>query len=185
MNFDEQFDPAGTCAGFDMEQLRLLLNNTGLSVHEPSLYQITHTIMHVFMQVAGPGPRANITRKKTCVLSCMLTRSLQPSPFLLVVGLRDSPGHFFVNIQLIIHNTYTGNSDVIIKHEAATPAAQTAQSSRMATGEEGEDEGKGGGAERMGHAQNACSQEVEKEDEEAGIIEKSKVTEEKAVSGDS
>jgi hypothetical protein len=102
-----------------------------------------------------------------------------------VVGLRDSPGHFFVNIQLIIHNTYTGNSDVIIKHEAATPAAQTVQSSRMATGEEGADEAKGGGAERMGHAQNACSQEVEEEDEEAGIIEKSKPTEEKAVSGGS
>jgi hypothetical protein len=101
------------------------------------------------------------------------------------VGLRDSPGHFFVNVQLIVHNTHTGNSDVIIKHEIATPAAQTAQSSRLATGEEGEDEGKGGGAERMRHAKNACSQEVEVEDEEAGITEKSKPTEEKAVSAGS
>ena len=69
LNLDEQFDPAGTCAGFDMEQLRLLLNNTGLSVHDPILYLFTHTSMHVFMLVADPGPRANITRKRTCVLS--------------------------------------------------------------------------------------------------------------------
>jgi len=101
------------------------------------------------------------------------------------VGLCYSPGHFLVDIELIIHNTYTGNSNVIIKHEAATAAAQTAQSSKMATGEEGEDEGKGGGAERMGHAQETCSQEVEEEDEEVGITEKSKPTEEKAVSGGS
>ena len=99
------------------------------------------------------------------------------------MGLRESPGHFFVNVQLIVHKTHTGNSDVIIKHEVVTPAAQIAQSSRLATGEEGEDEGKGGGAERMRHAQNACSQEVE--DEEAGITEKSKPTEEKAVSAGS
>ena len=66
LSFDEQFDPAGTCAGFDMEQLRLLLNNTGLSVHEPIVYLFTSTSMHVFMQVTRARAQTLRERERVC-----------------------------------------------------------------------------------------------------------------------